>query len=486
MSVQSRQTALQNEVVRLDFTFCLNGRLGDPGSQPVVEIIDCDGVTVLDVIMGQKDKTGLWYADWFVPTNLPVGMYYDRWSYQWDSSSGSSETVAEFTVNTFDSYINFISPSSANVISDRVAQLLKDMENYFIYEACHIKNYWEQGMRVQQEFTPKRHKQSYAFSLDGLNYIASEGDLYKNNGQIYTVTTDLSNTLFSSSSSSSMDSSSSSSSSSMDSSSSSSSSSMDSSSTSQSTTSSSSSGEAVTTTTTTFVPQLTLITWGTGDSEASGVLTKVRGEGSDTIGFTSVVKEKSKFSTKYNFAYENWRKDFRPVVRLNDRIVEDGWVVDYNGHIYFDGKMSPEDSVNVHYQFSCFSQEEVLGFLHMGLRMMNSKPPASETYPSLDTMPGIWDAPVLLYAAVMAMRRLVFGLNFQEKRMIFGETAEEAQQAISNFQSLYQEYQSQWDEISKDAKTRQLPGISLSVTPEYTLPGGRSRWFRYLFKTNSG
>ncbi|MEI7943046.1 MAG: hypothetical protein WCH76_07810, partial [Candidatus Riflemargulisbacteria bacterium] len=140
-------------------------------------------------------------------------------------------------------------------------------------------------------------------------------------------------------------------------------------------------------------------------------------------------------------------------------------------------------SVSMGYTFADFNYEELLAFLNLGLRIMNSQPPASINYYSLSQIPVEWDAPVLLYAAITALKRLIFGLNFQEKRVIFG-TPEEARNAITTFQSLYQDYSTIWTETAKNAKTRKLYGMSQYVTPEYTLPGGRSRWFRYLYKSN--
>ena len=132
--------------------------------------------------------------------------------------------------------------------------------------------------------------------------------------------------------------------------------------------------------------------------------------------------------------------------------------------------------------------EEVLAFLDLGLKMMNSTPPASISYSTLVNMPTEWDAPVLLYAAITALKRLIFGLNWQEKAIIFGrpDDFDRTQRAIDNFKALYTDYNSLWLEIKKDAKTRKLYGMAQYVTPEYTLPGGRSRWFRYLYKSGVG
>jgi hypothetical protein len=197
--------------------------------------------------------------------------------------------------------------------------------------------------------------------------------------------------------------------------------------------------------------------------------------------FTDVAKKGAKFSTIYGFAYRNWQQDPKPLVFLNKRKVDDGWHVDYDGKIYWDSLMAPEDYVNINYQFAYFSKEELLSFLMLGLKAMNSIPPASETYSSLEQAPHIWDYGILVMAAITALKRLIFGWSWQEKRIIYGRP-EEAQAALALWQDLYKSYQEIWTENAKNVKTRKLPGMAMYVTPEYTLPGGRSRWFRYLYK----
>jgi len=496
MSLQTRTTAIQNEIVRLYCTFQWDGILTSPVGQPVIEIIDTNGVTVIDNLPATQETIGVFYVDWYVPANLPLGDYYDRWFYQWEPSSSVNEKTLIFSVHSLDSYINFVSRGVSQKVSNRAVQLMNDLSNDFIYEAQHTPVYWEQGMRIQQPNQQKRIKNYYYFTLDSDTYSAEIGAVYTNNSQRFSVFQNLVPFLSSSSSSSESvvnSSSSSSSSSSMDSSSSSSSVSSSSSSTSSESvdnvSSSSSSFVPTTTTTTTlwgYKPILTCV--GTGVPTSSGTLTKVEGVGDDTIEFLSFTSSQSRFSTTYNLAYKNWLQDPRPIVRLNNRIVDDGWHADYDGKIFFDGLMAEEDSINVAYQFAYFSPEEVLSFLGLGLKMMNSTPPASVTYNNLVIMPAEWDAPVLLYAAVTALKRLVFGLNWQEKAILFGkpDNFERSQSAIDNFKGLYTDYNTLWLEVKKDAKTRKLPGIAQYVTPEYTLPGGRSRWFRYLYKTGAG
>ena len=98
---------------------------------------------------------------------------------------------------------------------------------------------------------------------------------------------------------------------------------------------------------------------------------------------------------------------------------------------------------------------------------------------------GVGEAAIVV-SAIKAIQRLVFGLNFQERALIFAEKPENVQAAINNFKALYADYNTLWIEVKKEVKTLKLPSIGQISVPEYTLPGGRSRWFRYLYKNGSG
>ena len=184
----------------------------------------------------------------------------------------------------------------------------------------------------------------------------------------------------------------------------------------------------------------------------------------------------------FKFAYGNWLNDPRALIRINKRIVTDGWYSDYNGTIRTEYDLDPEDELYAHYYFRYFSDEEVLGFLQLGLYAMNGTPPSSVTYQSINGIPFEWKYGVLLAAAAQALKRMVFGFNFQERAFVLGEDAADQQRKIDNLKAMYTEYNETWAEQAKNVKTRKLPAIMQLVTPEYTLPGGRSRWYRYLYK----
>lgn len=182
---------------------------------------------------------------------------------------------------------------------------------------------------------------------------------------------------------------------------------------------------------------------------------------------------------KLNFAYSNWRKDQPTLLRINNKI-SDKWTPDFNGSAIVHRKIDPEDMFYAHYHFSYFSDEDLISMLNEGMWMMNATPPATQAYSNLASLPFNWRAGVLLYAAMQALRRVIFGFTWQERAIIFGEKPEDAQRFIDNCKTLYSDYSTMWIEIRKDIK-KALPAISIQVTPEYTMPGGRSRLFRYMY-----
>jgi hypothetical protein len=185
-------------------------------------------------------------------------------------------------------------------------------------------------------------------------------------------------------------------------------------------------------------------------------------------------------SNKLNFAFKNWRRDQPVLLRKNNKLVE-SWTPDFAGGAVTERIIDPEDMFYAHYHFSYFSDDDLLSMLNEALWVMNATPPASQTYSSIANIPFVWRGGIVLYAAMQALRKVIFGFTWQERAIIFGEKPEDAQRFIDNCKSLYSDYSTMWMELRKDIK-KTLPSISVNVTPEYTLPGGRSRWMRYMYK----
>lgn len=421
MAVVSRTKAIQGEIVRLTHTFIKNGVLTSPSQQPLVEILDQDGETVIESIQAQMESPGVFYADYFMPDDLPLGKYYDRWIFQQTQHSNLEIVTKYFEVKTFSMFTEYLHKNYASLhVSDKIAQMILDLENDFIYEATHIPVYNEKGRRITEDCKPKYNKNSYVFhTLTIINVV--QGSKYFINGMSFTIKKDNNDNLF-------------------------------------------------------------FETYGSQTPPSSGTLIKVSGDGPSEIIYNTYDAEKCREITTYDFAFCNWNEDRPPVVRVTDRVVESGYSIDYQaGRIHFERKMTPADYVDVSYHFSLFKKEELVSFLRMGLHMMNSTPPASITYREIDFIPREWQGPILLYAAQTALRRMILGLSFQEKQMIYGKP-EQVSATVGWIQSLYNEYKEQYKEASDNAKTRKLYSISVNVIPSYTLPGGRSRWFRYMFK----
>jgi hypothetical protein len=183
---------------------------------------------------------------------------------------------------------------------------------------------------------------------------------------------------------------------------------------------------------------------------------------------------------KFSFSYGRWNQSQRVKVYRNKKIMTEGVEVNYfKGTITFDEEILPQDIVNVDYDFRWFTDEELDAFLNNSLMAFNSFPPVQGF--NLMNVPAI-HMPVILYGAAKdAIRQIMMCLMFQEPQQVFGGP-ENAQKAFGQMETLKQNYEKDWDKLTEVKKYGRYPKMHMVVVPEYTLPGGRSRWFRYLFK----
>ena len=142
MAVQNRYSAVQNEFVRLYHTFEYNGRLINPNGNPSVEIVDRDGVATLQRLTSTMESVGLYYVDYDVPIDADLGTYYDRWIFQFTGETVNTQVVTHFDIHPKDAIINFKSTEISSKYTARMLQMMRDLSNNFIYEACHIPIHW--------------------------------------------------------------------------------------------------------------------------------------------------------------------------------------------------------------------------------------------------------------------------------------------------------------------------------------------------------
>ena len=195
-----------------------------------------------------------------------------------------------------------------------------------------------------------------------------------------------------------------------------------------------------------------------------------------------VYQEQSKPSRdqkKYEFTFPRWNQT--PGVRIyrNQEIMSSGYEVDFfKGKVVFDGTSLEQDTITADYNFRWFDDDDLDQFLVTAVSDFDCYPPVNAY--TIYNIPDIYAAPIIYKACVNALMQMIFSLQWQEPQQVFGG-AEAAQKAVANLQSLKENYEKQYSNLTEAKRKGPYPRTQLISTPEYSLPGGRSRWFRYLF-----
>ena len=184
----------------------------------------------------------------------------------------------------------------------------------------------------------------------------------------------------------------------------------------------------------------------------------------------------------FSFSFPRWNQTAGIRVYRNEIQVDSGLEVDYfKGTITFDEPLSAYDTIMADYNFRWFDIEKLNLYLENAVLSLNQHPPHS-TY-NLVTLPDKYIPAVLYKAATDALRQLMLCLQYQQPQQVFGGP-EAAQKAFSNIETLKKNFEEEWKLLFEQKKYGPYVGLTMAVsTPEYTLPGGRSRWFRYLYKS---
>jgi len=187
----------------------------------------------------------------------------------------------------------------------------------------------------------------------------------------------------------------------------------------------------------------------------------------------------------YRFTFPRWNQTAGvKIYRNQNKLMTDGFTVDYfRGEIVFDASLSDFDSVNADYNFRWFSDEALQLYLENAIRTFNSYPPMG-TY-TLSSVPDRYIPVIQKQAAVDALRHLMLCLQFQEPQKVFGGP-EQADKVFGNLETIKKNYEEELKAVFEQKIKQPYVGLTRAVVvPEYTLPGGRSRWFRYLFSSGT-
>jgi hypothetical protein len=160
--------------------------------------------------------------------------------------------------------------------------------------------------------------------------------------------------------------------------------------------------------------------------------------------------------------------------------------LDYQGNIYFlnssgqPASVEYSDTVLSTYYVRMFSGREMNDALYMALQQINALPGVT-SYPTVGSAPYWYDAGMVIGATFWLIRGLMLRLTNRETRLLIHEPgADDAW--IDNLKSIAEMYKTDWDGVLKTMPKARYPSLRTVVTPEYYLPGGRSRFFRYIWK----
>ena len=169
--------------------------------------------------------------------------------------------------------------------------------------------------------------------------------------------------------------------------------------------------------------------------------------------------------------------------------------VDHNGRVYFydyDGlaeAIKPYDEVFVTYNFRALTSRAINAALNQALQGILIQPGVSKGYTSVAQAPDRWTRAIISGAAGWLLRQLALQLMVPEPAIFFvmagqPETAwQQANDRIDKMNQKSKEYLEEYWKMVEYIRIEQYPNTFAIVTPEFQLPGGRTRYFKSIFKS---
>lgn len=172
------------------------------------------------------------------------------------------------------------------------------------------------------------------------------------------------------------------------------------------------------------------------------------------------------------------------------------YTLDYNGNVFFwdnngsEVSIKPYDDIWATYQFKAFSNHEINSALNQALRVITAQPGICKIT-KISQVPVNWDRAIIAGAVGYLLRRLYLRLLSPTEAIPFlldGRSPELVSSGRSELMEKIsgqaKEYLEEFKELKELLRIQGYPGLHVITTPEFILPGGRSRVFRAMFKTN--
>ena len=162
---------------------------------------------------------------------------------------------------------------------------------------------------------------------------------------------------------------------------------------------------------------------------------------------------------------------------------------DYNGRLFFKNasgspiQIESYDSIYASYWVKMFTHSELNNALYMALQAINAQPGTSK-FTSVASAPFYYDAALITGATYYLLRSLVVQLKNREFKLLLADP--DNNDIFNQFKDDARLYKEDFDKFLEKLPLAKYPTTKTIVTPEYMLPGGRSRFFRALFKGMGG
>ena len=161
---------------------------------------------------------------------------------------------------------------------------------------------------------------------------------------------------------------------------------------------------------------------------------------------------------------------------------------DYMGNIYFikddetPCSIQSYDTVMASYNIKMFTSQHMNSALNMALQAVNSQPGASK-YSTVASAPFYYEPALVIGATYYLLRSLLVSLTGRQRRLLLEDPDNKI---IDDLRQSTQMYKEDFEKLLEKLPLARLPRISSIVVPEFNLPGGRSRFFRYIWNLGTG
>ena len=159
--------------------------------------------------------------------------------------------------------------------------------------------------------------------------------------------------------------------------------------------------------------------------------------------------------------------------------------INYQGKIYFIDEndspiaVQPYDMVYASYGVKLFTEHEINDAAELALQAINMQPGTTKAS-SVAGAPLYYDPCIVAGACYYLIRGLLLRLTQRETRLLVDDP--DKTDMLDNLKELAKMYKEDFDGYLKVVGIARYPRSSSIVTPEYMMPGGRSRFFRYIWK----